>query len=181
MATHEVLNQTEPLLDYDMYAADPVLRDAVEREGGSWGHDHIADSGLLMTSEEAFVNADLANRFEPELVTHDRFGHRIDEVAYHPAYHWFMRHATSNGIHGLPYERPSGEGARVVRDAMFWTLQQIEPAHTCPISMTTSVVPALRHNPALAAAWEPTSSPETMIPNSARSVPTRRRRYLAWG
>ncbi len=154
-ATHTVTNQPPVLDDYDLYAADPLVRDAVEREGGGWGHDHLSAFCRGLATPDSYRMADEANRYEPVLHTHDRFGHRIDEVTYHPSYHHFMRRSVEAGMHSLPVERPSGEGARVVRDALLWAVNQIEPGHSCPISMTTSVVPALRHQPDLAAQWEP--------------------------
>jgi putative acyl-CoA dehydrogenase len=154
-ATHEVLNQSVPLEDYDLFAADPLLPAAVEREGGGWGAKEIGALGAIVGSAEYHRWADQANRHEPELVPFDRYGNRIDEVDFHPDYHRLMDVAVTHGIHSLPYERPSGEGARVVRDALLWATSQVEPAHGCPISMTTSVVPALRVDAELAAEWEP--------------------------
>lgn len=153
--THAVVNQPPPLEDYDLFTADPLIAAALTREGGAWGAEQASALGRTVGSAEYFRWAAQANRNEPVLVTHDRFGHRIDEVDFHPAYHALMETAVTNGVHSLPYERPAGEGSRVVRDVLMWTLNQVEPAHTCPISMTTSVVPALRANPELAAAWEP--------------------------
>jgi putative acyl-CoA dehydrogenase len=155
VGTHEVLNQVPPLEDYDLFAADPVLGAAVAREGGAWGAEQLGEFGRTVGSADAFHQAALANRHTPVLHTHDRLGHRIDEVEYHPAYHWFMSTSVTNGLHSLPFERPAGEGGRVVRDALFTMVSQVEAGHGCPISMTTSVVPALRVEPALSAVWEP--------------------------
>ena len=153
--THEVVNQATPLEGYDLFAADPLIPAALEREGGGWGANEAAALGRIVGSPEYYRRAAQANRNEPELVTHDRFGHRVDEVEFHPSYHSLMDTAVTHGVHSLPYERPPGDGARVVRDVLMWTLNQVEPSHTCPISMTTSVIPALRTNAELAAAWEP--------------------------
>jgi len=153
--THDVVNQSVPLEGYDLFAADPLMPAALEREGGGWGAKEVAALATVVGSPDYYRLAHQANRNEPELVTHDRFGHRVDEVEFHPTYHQAMETSVTHGVHSLPYERPPGEGARVVRDAMMWALNQVEPSHTCPISMTTSVVPALRVEPALAQAWEP--------------------------
>ena len=155
MGTHEVLNQVAPLEDYDLFAADPVLGAAVAREGGAWAADLLGEFGRTVGTAEAFRRAALANRNTPVLHTHDRIGHRIDEVEYHPAYHWFMETSVANGLHSLPFEHPAGEGGRVVRDALFTMISQVEAGHGCPISMTTSVVPALRAEPELSSVWEP--------------------------
>lgn len=154
-ATHDVTNQVPPLEDFDLYAADEVLRAAVEREGGGWGTDELGRFAREVGSAESYRQGALANANTPQLQTHDRFGHRIDEVEFHPAWHHFMGLSVANGLHSLPFERPPGEGARVVRDALFTMISQIEAGHGCPISMTTSVLPALRVEPALASLWEP--------------------------
>jgi putative acyl-CoA dehydrogenase len=165
--THEVLNQAPPLEDYDLFAADPVLADAVAREGGSWGADDLGVFGRLVGTAESFHQGALANMHPPVLVTHDRVGRRIDEVEFHPAWHHFMDLSVRHGLHSLPFERPAGEGARVVRDAMFSMVSQVEAGHGCPISMTTSVVPALRAEPALAERWEPHILTRTYDPRLA--------------
>ena len=152
--THEVTNQPPPLEGYDVFGADAALVEAVEREGAGWAADDLHALGRLAGSPEAIGWGFDANRNPPELRTHDRYGHRIDEVAYHPAYHELMRVAVSHGLHGSPWavDRP---GTHVARAAGFVTWSQVEAGHGCPISMTYSVVPALRNQPDLAAEWEP--------------------------
>ena len=152
--THEVTNQPPPLEGYDVFGADAALVEAVEREGAGWAADDLHALGRLAGSAEAIGWGFDANRNPPELRTHDRYGHRIDEVAYHPAYHELMRVAVSHGLHGSPWavDRP---GTHVARAAGFVTWSQVESGHGCPISMTYSVVPALRNRPDLAAEWEP--------------------------
>ncbi|MEX2424420.1 MAG: acyl-CoA dehydrogenase family protein [Acidimicrobiia bacterium] len=154
MDTHEVLNQVPPLEGYDALASDPVLADAVSREGGKWGLDEIGEWGRTVTAPGVYQLADQANRNDPVLRTHDRFGHRTDNVEFHPAWHELLGMSVQAGLHCLPFERPAGEGARVVRDAKFSLMSQIEQGHGCPISMTTSVLPALRANPSLHQQWE---------------------------
>jgi putative acyl-CoA dehydrogenase len=154
VATHEVTNQPLPLEGYDVFGADYAMVEAVEREGAGWAADDLHALGRLAGSPEAIGWGFDANRNPPELRTHDRYGHRIDEVVYHPAYHELMRVAVSHGLHGSPWavDRP---GAHVARAAGFVTLSQVDAGHGCPISMTYSVVPALRNQPDLAAEWEP--------------------------
>ena len=153
MDTHEVLNQAPPLEGYDALAADPVLAEAVRREGGGWGLDEIATWGRTVTDPEVHHWADEANRNAPILRTHDRYGHRSDTVEFHPAWHELLEMSVGAGLASLPFERPAGEGARVVRDAKFSLMSQIEQGHGCPISMTTSVLPALRAEESLHAQW----------------------------
>ena len=155
MATHVVTNQPGPLEPYDLAATDPVLLDAVATQTGTRPSDDLAAFGATIGTEEVFRWGFEANRFEPQLVTHDRFGHRIDEVEYHPSYHALMDLSVSAGLHCLHYETPPGEGGYVTRSALFYLMSQVEAGHGCPISMTSSVLPALRHQPDLAAVWEP--------------------------
>jgi putative acyl-CoA dehydrogenase len=155
MGTHQVLNQPPPLEEYDLYTTDPVLPGAVAREGGAWAESQIAEFGRAVGTTEMFHLGVLANEHAPKLRTHDRFGNRIDEVEFHPAWHRLLETSVAYGLHSLPFERPAGEGARVARDAMFSMMSQVEAGHGCPISMTTSVLPALRVRPDLAAVWEP--------------------------
>ena len=113
---------------------------------------HLA---ALVTSEEAQEHARLADVHPPVLHTHDRYGNRIDEVEFHPSWHWLMRRAVGSGLHGTPWAGEPGSGAHVARAAGFYLMGQLESGHCCPISMTYAAVPALRHDPALAAAYEP--------------------------
>jgi putative acyl-CoA dehydrogenase len=153
-ATHDVINQPPPLEGYDVFGADVALVEAVEREGAAWATDDLHALGRLAGSDEAIAWGFEANRHPPELRTHDRYGHRVDEVAYHPAYHELMRVAVGHGLHAAPWavERP---GAHVARAAGFVTWSQVDAGHGCPVSMTYSVVPALRSRPDLADEWEP--------------------------
>jgi putative acyl-CoA dehydrogenase len=153
--THDVFNQVPPLADYDLFASDPILPAAIEREGAGWATGLLGALGRTVATADLFEAARLANEHAPVLHTHDRVGNRIDEVEFHPAYHRFMELSISHGLHSLPYERPPGEGGRVARDAAFSMVNQVEAGHSCPISMTTAVVPALRAEPDLAARWEP--------------------------
>ena len=152
MATHEVFNQVPPLVGHDT-ADDPVLVEGVEREGAGWALPQIHELGRLAGSQEAQDWGRLAERVPPELHTFDRYGNRVDEVEYVPAYHRLMETAVSHGIHAAPWadDRP---GAHVARAAGFHTWN-VDAGHGCPISMTYAVVPALRTNPALAQRFEP--------------------------
>jgi len=153
VGTHEVINQPPPLVDYDI-AADPALLDAVAREGASWAVGDLHRLGKLGGTAEPQRWADEANRYEPRLLTHDRYGHRIDEVEFHPAWHALMDVAVSEGLAGSPWSDPRA-GAHVARAAGLYAWAQVEAGHTCPISMTYAVIPALRSAPDLAAAYEP--------------------------
>jgi putative acyl-CoA dehydrogenase len=154
VATHEVLNQPPPLVDYDVFGADAALAEAVRREGAAWAEEELGSLGRPAGSAEAIEWGFQANANPPVLKTHDRYGHRIDVVDYHPAYHSLMQVAVAHGLHAAPWAEAKA-GAHVARAAKFFVWSQVEAGHGCPISMTYAVVPALRHNPAAAAEWEP--------------------------
>jgi putative acyl-CoA dehydrogenase len=153
MATHEVQNQPPPLEGYDVFGSDRALVEAVRREGASWIEERAHALGTI-AGGEAIAWGRLANANPPILRTHDRYGHRIDEVEFHPAWHDLMRTSVENGLHALPWREPRS-GAHVARAALFFVFSQAEAGHGCPISMTYSGVPALRVQPELAAEWEP--------------------------
>jgi putative acyl-CoA dehydrogenase len=152
--THEVLNQPPPLTGYNVFRCDRALVETLASEGASSAFEALNTLGLLAGSELAQEWGRQANEQAPKLRTHDRFGHRIDEVEFHPAYHELMRVATRNGLHAAPWV--SGDpAAHVARAAKFYVWGQVEAGHGCPISMTYAAIPALRTNPALARLWEP--------------------------
>ena len=149
-----VTNQPPPLVNYNLFDADLPLREALEREGGSWAQDMVRELGRLAGTEEAIAWGFQANANPPQLRTHDRFGNRIDEVEFHPAWHRLMEVAIGNGLHALPWREPRA-GAHAARAAGFYVWSQVEGGHGCPVSMTYAAVPALRQQPELAAGWEP--------------------------
>ena len=152
--THEVFNQALPFEGIDLYSSNVALVEAVQREGAAWVDGQARELGAFAGSAEAIELSRLANENVPVLRTHDRFGNRIDEVDYHPAYHRFMTTSISHGLHCMPWteKRP---GAHAARAATFMTISQAEGGHGCPISMTCAAVPTLRKQPDLAAEWEP--------------------------
>jgi putative acyl-CoA dehydrogenase len=154
-ATHRVENQPPPFAGFDALACDPALTDALRREGAPDALPSIGALGALVASAEAREHARLADTHPPVLRTHDRYGHRIDEVEYHPSWHWLMGQSVGWGLHGTPWVAEPGSGAHVARAAGFYLMSQLEAGHCCPISMTYAAVPALRLNPDLAAAYEP--------------------------
>ncbi len=154
MPTHEVLNQPPPLEDYDVFAADAALTEAVTRHGAAWSVDQLHALGTSAGSPESIRWGFQANEHPPVLHTHDRFGHRVDEIEYHPAYTELMRVALGHGLHGSPWRDPQ-PGGHVARAAGFIVWSQVEAGHGCPVSMTYAIVPALRAEPSLAAVWEP--------------------------
>lgn len=152
--THEVLNQPPPLTDYDVYSSDTVLTESVKREGAEWAEEALRRYGRIMGSAEGQLWGFQANENPPILHTHDRFGHRVDEVEFHPAWHQLMKTAVEFGVHSLPWRDPR-PGAHAARAALMMIASQNEFGHLCPISMTYSVVPALRKQAELSREWEP--------------------------
>jgi putative acyl-CoA dehydrogenase len=153
MRTHDVVNQPPPLLDYDVFGTDRALGEAVEREGAGWAQERLHALGRL-AGGDAIAWGQQANKYTPELHAFDRYGHRVDEVEYHGAWHALMKAGVEAGLHASPWRDPR-PGAHVARAAGFMVLTQAEAGFGCPISMTYSAVPALRASPELARQWEP--------------------------
>src|SRR5215471_17253181 len=147
-------NQPPPLVDYNLFEADAPLREALEREGGSWAHDLVRELGALAGTQQAIDWGFQANANPPQLRTHNRFGDRIDEVEFHPAWHELMRVAIGHGLHALPW-RERRAGAHAARAAAFYVWSQVEGGHGCPVSMTYAAIPTLSKSPALMVEWEP--------------------------
>ncbi|PZR64850.1 MAG: DNA alkylation response protein [Solirubrobacterales bacterium] len=154
--THEVANQPPPLAGYDTFSANRPLVEALRREAGHFEgiEERAREIGILAGRPEIIELGFQANENPPVLHTHDRFGQRIDDVSFHPSWHELMGIAVHHGLHSLPWREPQ-PGAHVARAALFSLLSSVEAGFGCPISMTYSIVPALRAQPELAAEWEP--------------------------
>lgn len=174
-ATHEVINQVPPLVDHDL-ADDPALLEGLRREGAADAEPSLRELGRLAGSGQAQEWGRLAHAYPPILRTHDRYGHRIDEVEFNPVWHQLMDVAVSNGIHAAPW-RSDRPGAHVARAAKMYVWGQVEPGHTCPISMTYAAVPALRHNSALSHVYEPLLT--APVYDFGLRVPTTKRGLIA--
>src|SRR5215212_7076901 len=173
-ATHEVFNQASPLTPYNSFESDRVLVEALRREGAEWAEDEARELGAICGRPDVVDKGRQANENPPKLRTHDRFGNRIDEVEFHPAWHDLMRVGVGHGLHASPWREPQ-PGAHVARAAKFIQLSQVEAGVGCPISMTYSVIPALRTQPELADEWEQrflslAYDGERMVPAPDKSV-----------
>ncbi|MCX4702890.1 acyl-CoA dehydrogenase family protein [Streptomyces sp. NBC_01373] len=171
--THDVTNQPPPLVPYDA-SEDTALLEGLRREGAGWAEEGIRRLGLRAGSAQAQEWAELANRHEPELRTHDRYGNRVDEVEFHPSWHHLMRVAVGEGLAGAPWAdgRP---GAHVARTAGGLVWGQTDAGHGCPTSMTYAAIPALRRQPELAKVYEPLLTgreydPELRVPSEKRGL-----------
>jgi putative acyl-CoA dehydrogenase len=149
-----VTNQPPPLEGYNLFADDRPLVEAVRREGAAEAEGRLAELGAELGGEPLEWGR-LANEHPPRLRTHDRFGERLDEVEFHPAWHALLELGVEHGIHARPWRTPA-PGAHVERAAGFILLSEAEAGVCCPLSMTHAAVPALRAAaPALAGEWEP--------------------------
>ncbi len=175
-ATHEVFNQAPPLENYNLYASDQALREATQREGGGWGEQRLQAYGRLAGTELLPLGF-VANANKPVLRTHDRYGHRIDEVEFHPAYHRLMAAAIEHELPTLAWREPK-PGAHVVSHALGYLHSQIEAGTGCPLTMTYACVPALRHQPDVAAVWEPRILSKEYDP---RSLPAEQKKGVTIG
>src|SRR4029079_455960 len=165
--THEVTNQAPPLVDYNVFRSDRVMVEAVEREGADWAIDKIAEVGEIAGRGDVIELGRLANENPPKLRTHDRYGNRVDLPEFHPSWHELMGVGVGFALHSSPWKDPR-PGAHVARGAAFMCMSQAEAGIGCPISMTYSVIPALRTQPERGAKWRPRLSSSSYDP---RNVP----------
>jgi putative acyl-CoA dehydrogenase len=147
-------NQAPPLVDYDVFGSDLALVEGVRRHDAGWAVEQLSALGRLAGSAESQEWGRLANVNPPRLLTHDRYGERIDEVEFHPSWHSLVTVAVREGLHASSWREPA-PGAQVARAAGFSVWSHTEGGHGCPISMTHAAVPALRVDDALAAEWVP--------------------------
>lgn len=154
LPTHEVLNMPPHLGDQDLWSEDIALREAVAQQGAGWAADHLATLGRHMGQAEMVAHSELANRFEPELKTFDRYGMRVDQVEFHPSYHALMDAAVAHQVHSFAWSH-ARPGAHVAHGALQYMFQQIEGGVMCPMAMAYSAIPSLNATPAVAKEWLP--------------------------
>ncbi len=161
--THTVANQAPPLQGVNVFASNTALVEATEREGASWVRQRAFELGVLVGGEPQQSWGRLANENKPVLKTHDRYGNRIDEVEFHPAWHKLMKLGVEHELHALPWrtEQPAAHAARA---ALYMTAMQAEAGFCCPITMTFAVLPALRAQPELLSEWGPLVTATTYDP-----------------
>src|SRR6266850_1006942 len=173
----EVFNQPPPLEDYNLFAHDVALQEALRREGGGWAEAKVSEFGALMGSAGTLRLGELANRHPPTLHTHDRFGYRVDKVEFHPAWHELLRIGVAHEHHSLPWTNPRA-GAHVIRAALNMLRHQVDEGASCPLTMTYAVVPSLRLQPELAAEWLPRILSHEYDP---RFIPAAQKRGVLFG
>ena len=175
-ATHVVSNQPALLAGYNLFSGHQALRDALRFNAPALDTTELEQLGAALGTEEMQAHARLANVHTPVLHSHDRQGHRIDQVEFHPSYHALMQLAASAGLHGTPWAGAADDHVR--RAAGFMLFTELEPSVLCPISMSYAVTPALRGNPAIAATWAPLL---TSRHYDGRSVPAAQKRGVTMG
>ena len=158
--THEVFNQPEPLVNTNLFSTNQALRAALIFNAPALDVQSLHELGASLGSADMQTHARLANVHKPQLISHDRFGRRVDEVEFHPSYHALMAAAVGAGLHGTPWGGGTNAtrnepNAHVRRAAGFMLFTELEPSILCPISMTYAVTPALRSNAAIYADWGP--------------------------
>ena len=153
LSTHDVFNQSTPFADVNLFTSNRPLQDALTHHHPGFDRERFQSLGALCGSAEMQAHARLANTQGPRLLTHDRFGRRIDQVEFHPAYHALLEAACGARLHGSPWSE--GPGAHIERAAAFMLFTELEPSVLCPVSMTYAVAPSLRAHPALHAAFGP--------------------------
>lgn len=152
-ATHEVINQATHLEPYNIYEEDTVLQEMIERENASWAKDFLLEYGKKCGSDMMQWGFQ-ANENKPIFHSHDRYGHRIDKIEFHPAYHELMRSGIEIGLPSLPWTQPK-KGAHVARLALEYMHNQADSGTGCPLTMTFASVPALQMQPNIAQEWIP--------------------------
>ncbi|HXQ14580.1 MAG TPA: acyl-CoA dehydrogenase family protein [Caulobacteraceae bacterium] len=176
LATHEVTNQAEPLEDVNLFTSDAILTSACAWSGATTHADRLAAFGARVGAAETQVWASQANRVVPIFQPYDRFGRRIDEVEFHPAYHQLMRLGLEAGVSGAAWN--VSRAGHALHAGLLFLMGQADYGVCCPMSMTYAVVPALRVQPAVAAAWESRVTAEAY---DQRFVPASEKRAVTMG
>jgi putative acyl-CoA dehydrogenase len=170
VAVPAAANQAPPLANYNLYAADRALQEALAWTNAGWAHDDLSKLGGLAGEPRTIELGFLANRHTPQLHTHDRYGNRRDEVEFHPAYHELMTLGCTQGLHSGPWAEPRS-GAHAARAAAYLLYGQVDSGTQCPLTMTYAATAVLvRHAtemPALASTWLPRVQTRTYDANFA--------------
>ena len=171
-ATHEVTNQPPPLAPYDAWLTDLPLQQSLMREGAGWALPEVEAYGPIAGGELMELGF-AANENKPVFKPYDRYGHRIDEVEFHPAYHRLMELGIAHGVPNFAWRHAETAGAHVARAALMYLHGQADQGTCCPLTMTYASVPVFQHAPALAEEWLPRI---TSIDYDARSLPAWKKR-----
>src|SRR5215467_14403067 len=153
LETHDVANQPPPFEDVNLFTSDVALQAAVAAAGGGRHAERLSDFGARAGSAEIAAWATQANENRPQLKVFDRYGQRIDEVEFHPAYHGLLALGVEAGVSSAAW---SGVAAgHVLHAALEFLMAQAEPSVCCPLTMTSAAPAALKFQPDVAATWKP--------------------------
>ncbi|MEM9421003.1 MAG: acyl-CoA dehydrogenase family protein [Pseudomonadota bacterium] len=153
LATHEVTNQPPPFLGVSLFSDDDALVGAVRSFSADDHVDDLSQYGARCGSAEVQEWGDEANRQKPELINFDRYGHRVDEVRFHPAYHKLLDLGLSAGVSGGAWR--AEKNGHVLHAGLMYLTPSFDCGVCCPMSMTYAAVPALRHDKGVAEEWVP--------------------------
>jgi putative acyl-CoA dehydrogenase len=146
MRVEEVLNQSPPYVDIDLYTSDRPLKEAIAANGGEREEAALSTFGKRWGTAEMFELGRAANEHPPELKAFDAKGFRRDVTEFHPAYHQLMAESIAAGLAASTWREdatPAQAPAQVTRAARFYMAAQIETGHLCPVTMTHAAVAAL--------------------------------------
>ena len=160
------LNQPPPFEGTNLFDSDPALQAFLRPHLDANAMEHLSALGAELGTAEMYALGRQANRFPPELQTHDRFGHRIDQVEFHPAWHRIMSMEVREGLHNRPWVSHD-PGRYVHRAGAYYLFGQIEQGSLCPITMTTASIASLRHCPPVLEAWKPALTSTSYDPSFA--------------
>ena len=153
LETHDVANQPPPFEDVNLFTSDVALQAAVAAAGGESHAERLSAFGARTGSAEIAAWAMQANENRPQLKAFDRYGRRIDEVEFHPAYHGLLALGVEAGVSSAAW---SGVAAgHVLHAALEFLMAQAEPSVCCPLTMTSAAPAALEFQPDVAATWKP--------------------------
>ena len=170
--THDVTKQPPPLTPYDAWATDLPLQQALARDGGGWATQAVAAYGPIAGGELMELGF-AANENKPRFKPFDRYGHRIDEVEFHPAYHRLMELGIGHGVPNFAWRNAATAGAHVARAALMYLHGQADQGTCCPMTMTYASAAVFQHAPALAHEWLPRI---TATHYDSRSIPAWQKR-----
>ncbi|AOA58606.1 isovaleryl-CoA dehydrogenase [Acinetobacter larvae] len=152
--THRIENQPTALFDQNLWQSDLALQQATHHYAGDWADQQLNQMGAV-TGIQQMTLGELANTHKPILHRFDRYGRRIDEVEFHPAYHQLMHNAAEHAVHNFSWQNQHQSGAHVIRSALMYINSQADAGTACPLTMTHAAVPCLAHSPELSAIWLP--------------------------
>jgi len=153
LETHEVSNQPPPFEDVNLFKTDAALQNALKAHGGGAYAKRVSAFGARCGAGETAEWTRQANANPPKLKSFDQYGHRLDEVEFHPAYHHLMALGLEAGVSGAAWT--AKDAGHVLHAALLYLMGQADGGVCCPMSMTYAVAPALRHEPAAAQEWVP--------------------------